>query len=49
MPFAATWMALEIIILSEVSQTKIMIPLKCGILKSAREYSQQIVNPGLNP
>ena len=33
MPFAATWMDLEIIILSEVSQTKtnIMKSLTCGI------------------
>ena len=34
MPFAATWMDLETIILSEVSQTekdKYMIPLICGI------------------
>ena len=34
LPFAATWMDLEIIILSEVSQTKtnsIMISLMCGI------------------
>ena len=36
MPFAATWMQLEIIILSEVSQKEKdkyhMIPLICGIL-----------------
>ena len=33
MPFAVTWMDLEIIILSEVSQTKtnIVIVLTCGI------------------
>ena len=38
MPFAATWMDLEIIILSEVSQTEKdwyhMISLICGILKN---------------
>ena len=38
MPFAATWMDLEIIILSEVSQTEKdkyhMISLVCGILKN---------------
>ena len=37
MPFAATWMDLEIIILSEVSQTEkdkyYMISLICGILR----------------
>ena len=37
MPFAATWMDLEIIILSEVSQTEKdkyhMIPLTCRNLK----------------
>ena len=37
MPFEATWMALEIIILSEVSQTEKdkyhMISLICGIFK----------------
>ena len=35
MPFAATWMYLEIVILNEVSQTEKekyrMIPLICGI------------------
>ena len=39
MPFAATWMDLEIIVLSEVSQTEKdkyhMISLICGILKKA--------------
>ena len=37
MPFAATWMDLEIIILSEISQKekeKYMILLICGILKN---------------
>ena len=32
MTFAATYMSLEIIILSEVNQTNIMISLTCGIL-----------------
>ena len=38
MPFAATWMSLEIIILSEVSHTEKdkyhMISLICGFLKN---------------
>ena len=33
MPFAATWMDLDIIILSEVSQTNI-ISLMCGVQKT---------------
>ena len=36
MPFAATWMDLEVVTLSEVSQTqkdKYMLSLICGILK----------------
>ena len=42
MPLAATWMDLEIIILSEVSQTQKdqdhMILLICGILKKKKRY-----------
>ena len=38
MPFAATWMDLEVIILSEINQTKKdkyhMISLICGTLKN---------------
>ena len=38
MPFVATWMDLEIVILSEVSQTEMdkyrMISLICGIFKN---------------
>ena len=40
-PFAATWMDLEIIILSEVSKTekdKYMISFICGILKKKKRY-----------
>ena len=42
MPFPATWMDLEIIILSEVSQTEkdkyCMISFICGILKKELIY-----------
>ena len=44
MPFAATWMDPEIIILSEVSQTEKdkyhMISLTCGILKKKKKKIQ---------
>ena len=44
MPFAAIWMDLEIIILSEVSQIEKskyhMISLICGILKKKKTYLQ---------
>ena len=44
-PFAATWMDIEMIILSEVSHTKkdkYMISLICGILKKKCDTSQFI-------
>ena len=37
MPFAATWMVLEIVILSEVRQTNSAITLTCGILNDTNE------------
>ena len=45
MPFAAIWMELEIIILSEVSQTEKdkyhMISLTCGIQNMTQKISYQ--------
>ena len=46
MPFAATWMDVEIIILSEVSQTekdKYMISLLCGILKKKKKDTNELI------
>ena len=44
MSFAATWIDLEIVIMSEISQTekdKYMILLICRILKKKRKWSKQ--------
>ena len=44
--FAATWMDLEISILSEVSQTekdKYMISLLCGILKKKKKDTNELI------
>ena len=37
LPFAITWMDLEGIMLSEISQIKINISLTCGILKTNKQ------------
>ena len=46
MPFAATWTDLEIVILSEISQTEKgkyhMISLKCGIQKKKNDTDELI-------
>ena len=46
MPFAATWMDLEMIILSEVRQTQKdkyhIISLICGILKKKKDTNELI-------
>ena len=45
MPFAATWMDLEVVTLSEASQTqkdKYMISLTCGILKKGYKLIYKI-------
>ena len=47
MPFAATWIDLEMIILSEVSQTEKdkyhMISLICGILKKKKSDTNEFI------
>ena len=47
MPFAASWMDLEIIILSEVSQTvkhkHHMVSLVCGILKKKKKDTNEFI------
>ena len=52
MAFAATWMALEIIMLSEVSQTvrHQMLSLTCGILKKdiMNSFAEQILTHRLD-
>ena len=51
MPFVATWMDLETVILSEVCQTekdKYMLSLVCGILKNGTNelaYKTEIESP----
>ena len=47
MPFAATWMDLEIIILSEVSQTEKnkfqVVSLTCGIYKEKKKNTNELI------
>ena len=46
MPFAATWMDLEITTVSEINQTEngkhLMIPLICGIFKEKKKIQMNI-------
>ena len=44
MPFAASWMDIKIIILSEVSQTKTNILPICGILKKTKKQVNYLQN-----
>ena len=52
MPFATTWMDLEMIILSKVSQKKkdkYMISLICGILKKEKDTNELIYKTEIDP
>ena len=48
MSFAATWMDPEIIILSEVHQTKMKVAQSCLTLCDPMDYTQSMNSPGQN-